>query len=209
MKQEIGSIKPDTLKEEWPGQWTIFSHYEQLYCVPGALYVITTKKQNGKINSGWFSSVSFHGDEGGHFAILPGIMQYTHTYQNVLREEEFVVNFLSSEYDSICYRIIANNDDDVDELKAVGLTAEKSKVISTPRIKEAFLPFECKLESVTDLSGKGINALIIGRVVNAGADKNHRSVSSICKNFTYNIRTMADDGETGSFARLKAYDKER
>ena len=68
------------------------------------------------------------------------------------------------------------NENDIDELEAVGLTAESSKIITTPRIKEAFLSFECKLESVTDLSGKGMNALIIGRVVNAGVDENHRSV---------------------------------
>lgn len=98
--------------------------------MPGTLYVVTTKKENGKINAGWFSSVSFHGDGGGYFALLPGIMQSTHTYLSVLREDEFVVNFLSSEYDSTCHKIIANNGDDIDELKAVGLTAEESKVIS-------------------------------------------------------------------------------
>lgn len=209
MKREIGRAKPDTLKEEWPGQWSVFSHYEQLSCVPGALYVVTTKKKNGKINAGWFSSASFHGDGDGHFAILPSIMQFTHTFKNVLREKEFVVNFLSSEYDTNCYKLISNNGDDIDELEAVGLNAEASKEISTPRIKEAFLSFECKLESVTDLSGKGMNALLIGRVVNAGVEESHRSVSSICTNFTYNIRTITDSGETGSFARLEAYDKQK
>ena len=204
MKKEIGATH--SLKEEWPGQWTVFSHYEQLYCVPGALYVVTTKKENRKINAGWFSSASFHGDGGGHFALLPGIMQFTHTYHNIQREKEFVVNFLSSEYDTHCYNLISNNSDDVDELEAVGLTTEPSKEITTPRIKEAFLSFECKLVSDIDLSGKAMNSLIIGRVVNAGVDKNHRSVSSICNNFVYNVRTMTDDGETGSFAKLVAYD---
>lgn len=206
MKREIGTVKPDTLKEQWPGQWAVFSHYEQLYCVPGALYVVTTKKESGKINAGWFSSASFHGDGGGHFSILPGIMQFTHTYQNILREKEFVVNFLSSKHDAHCHKMTVNCGADVGELEMAGLTAEACMEISTPRIKEAFLSFECKLESVTDLSGKGMNALIIGRVVNAGVDENHRSVPSICKNFTYNIRTITDDGETGSFARLQAYD---
>ncbi len=206
MKREIGATKPDSLKEEWPGQWNIFSHYEQFCCVPGALYVITTKKESGKINAGWFSSASFHGDGGGHFAVLPGIMQFTHTYRNILREEEFVVNFLSSKYDTHCRKMIVNGGDDVDELETAGLTAEASEQISTPRIKEAFLSFECKLESVTDLSGKGMNALVIGRVVNAGVDENHSSIPFICKDFTYNIRAMSDDGEANSFARLETYE---
>ena len=205
MKHEIGAAKPETLKEEWPGQWIVFSHYEQLCCVPGALYVVTTKKESGKTNAGWFSSASFHGDGGGHFDVLSGIMQFTHTYQNILREKEFVVNFLSSEYDTHCRKMIINGGDDVDELETAGLTAETSAEISTPRIKEAFLSFECKFVSVTDLSGIGMNALIIGRVVNVGADENHRSAASVCKNFTYNIRTMTDDGEANTFARLEAY----
>lgn len=206
MKLEIGATKPDTLKEEWPGQWTVFSHYEQLSCVPGALYVVTTKKENGKTNAGWFSAPSFHGDGGGHFAVLPSIMQFTHTYQNILREKEFTLNFLSPLYDVNCRKMTVNCGDDVDELETAGLTAEASAEISTPRIKEAFLSFECRLESAADLSGKGMNALIIGRVVNAGVDENHRSIPSICGNFTYNIRTMTDDGEAGAFAQLEAYE---
>jgi flavin reductase (DIM6/NTAB) family NADH-FMN oxidoreductase RutF len=205
MKHEIGPEKPETLKEEWPGQWSVFSFYEQLCCVPGVLYLVTTQKESGKTNAGWFSSVSFHGDGGGHFALLPGIMQSTHTYQNIVREKEFVVNFLSSDYDVHCRKTIGKTPDGLDELEAAGLTAEASKAISTPRVKEAFLSFECKLVSVTDLSGRGMNALLIGRVVNAGVDENHRSIPSICKNFSYNIRAMTDDGETSSFARLAAY----
>ena len=54
-----------------------------------------------------------------------------------------------------------------------------------------------------------MNAMIIGCFMNAGVDENHRSVSSICNNFTYNIRTMTADGETGSFAQLRAYKKIR
>ena len=205
MKHEIGATKPENLKEEWPGQWNVFSHYEQMCCVPGALYVVTTKKASGKINAGWFSSPSFHGDGGGHFALLPGIMQSTHTYQNILREKEFAVNFLSSDYDTHCRKLTVSSGYDDDELETAGLTAEASKEIATPRIKEAFLSFECKLESVTDLSGKGMNVLIIGRVVNAGVDEFYRSVPLICKSFTYNIRAMAEDGEYGSFARLAVY----
>ncbi len=207
MKREIGVIKPDTLKEEWPGQWTVFSHYEQLCCVPGALYVVTTKKESGKINAGWFSSASFHGDGGGHFSILPSIMQFTHTYRNILREKEFVVNFLSSEYEAHCRKLTVNGSDDIDELEAAELTAETSTEISTPRIKEAFLSFECKLVSVTDLSGKGMNALVIGRVVNAAVDESHCNIPSICENFTYNIRTMTGDGEANAFARLEVYEQ--
>lgn len=145
------------------------------------------------------------GDGGGHFSILPGIKQTTQTYLNIIREKEFVINFLASNYDEQCRKLIVNGGDGVDELETAGLTAETSEKISTPRIKEAFLSFECKLESVTDLSGKGMNALIIGRVVNAGVDEKHHGIPAICKNFSYNIRAMSDHRETCSFARLEAY----
>jgi len=205
MKREIGAVKPDSLKEEWPGQWSVFSHYEQMACVPGALYVVTTKKESGQTNAGWFSSAAFHGDGGGHFAILPGIMQSSHTYQNILREMEFVVNYLSPAYDAHCRKTIGKTGDDVDELEVAGLSVEASAVISAPRIREAFLSFECKLESVADLSDQGMNALVIGRVVNACVEENHHGIERICNDFTYNVRAMDDNGETNSFAQLKAY----
>ena len=54
-----------------------------------------------------------------------------------------------------------------------GFTAEESVNISAPRIAESFLSLECTLESMIDLSGKGITSLVVGRVVSIAADENY------------------------------------
>ena len=134
-----------------------------------------------------------------HHAIYPHLPEY-------FAQKKFVINFLSSKYDAHCRKLTVNGGEDIDEPEAAGLTHEACTKICTPRIKEVFLSFECKLTSVIDLSGKGMNALIIGRVLNAAMDENHHNIASICENFSYNIRAMASDGDTNSFAMLQAYE---
>ena len=209
MKNEIGIEKPDNLKEYWQGQYDIFSHYEYISGVPHALFLITTKKENGKSNACYHSWSAFSGDSGGFFAVLTGLMQHTHTYKNILREKEFCVNFLSADYDEHCAKTIKNNGDEADEIEAAGLTYENAQIISAPRIKEAFLAFECRLEATADLSGKGISAMIAGRVVNAAINSTHTDIESICNNFTYYIHAPKDpatgEGEVEAHAKLQAY----
>jgi len=53
-----------------------------------------------------------------------------------------------------------------------GLTPEPSGTIAVPRIGESFLALECRLHSITDLSERGITAMIVGRVLNMAMDEN-------------------------------------
>ena len=172
MKIEIGAKKPDNFIDRWPGEFRIFSHFEMALGIPHSLFLITTVKENGKPNACFQSWSSFSGDEGGYFAITP-IMQTTHTYQNILRTKEFCINFINASYFDACYRTVTDNSDDTDEIAAGGFTAEQASCISVPRIREAFLSLECAFHSNTDLSGKGITSLIIGKVLSAAIDEDY------------------------------------
>ena len=209
MKYEFGTERPEQLKEYWPGQYELFSHYEYLSGVPHALFLITTRKENGMANACYHTWSAFSGDGGGFFVVLTGLMQHTHTYKNILREKEFCVNFLSPAYDAQCKKTIVDNGDEVDEIVSSGLTTEAARIVAMPRVKEAFLTFECLLESVSDLSGKGVSAMIVGRVVNAAVDENHKDIASWCKNFTYYIHAPKDpatgEGEDEAWAVLAPY----
>jgi flavin reductase (DIM6/NTAB) family NADH-FMN oxidoreductase RutF len=166
MKIEIGCIKPDNFMDRWPGEFTIFSHFEMALGIPHSLFLITTLKENGKPNACFQSWSSFTGDSGGYYALTP-LMQTTHTYRNILRGKEFCINFIGAQYFDACYKTVTNNSDDTDEIAAGGFTPEKACSIRVPRIQEAFLSLECKYHSSMDLSGKGISSLIIGNVVSA------------------------------------------
>lgn len=194
MKYEIGPQRPESLKEEWPGQFDIFSHFESYTGIPQPLFLITTRKENGKTNACFHTWSCFSGDNGGFFAIMPGLMQHTHTYRNIQRDKEFCVNFIDASYYNACIKTIEHNEEDIDELLDAGFTEEPAAALKAPRIKEAFLTFECTLESTADLSGKGLNAMVIGRVVHASREQQQKDPFAICsdKSFMYYIQTPAN-----------------
>ncbi len=172
MKIEIGDSKPDNFIDRWPGEFRIFSHFEMALGIPHNLFLITTVKENGKPNACFQSWSSFSGDSGGYFAITP-LVRTTHTYHNILRTREFCINFINASYFDACYQTITNNSEDTDEIAAGGFTAEPASCINVPRIREAFLSLECTLHSETDLSGKGITSLIIGKVIWAAVEDDY------------------------------------
>jgi len=172
MKIEIGSSKPDNFIDRWSGEFRIFSHFEMALGIPHSLFLITTLKENGKPNACFQSWSSFSGDEGGYFAITP-LLRTTHTYRNILRTREFCINFISARYFDACYETIRNNTEETDEIAAGGFTAEPASCIRSPRIREAFMSLECAFHSESDLSGRGITALIIGRVLSAAVDEDY------------------------------------
>lgn len=164
MKLEVLTQKPDSFQEEWPGHYDVFHWFEFVCGIPHPLFMLSTYKDNGQPNACLHSWSSFSGDGGGFYAVMPGILQRSHTYQNILRTKEFCINFLSSDYLEMCQKTISNNDAETDEFSAGGFTLETAKTINAPRIKESFLSLECSLEMEKDLSQKGISALIIGKV---------------------------------------------
>ncbi len=198
MKIELEETRSEIFTKCWPEQYSLFSHLEFACGVPSVLFLITTLKENGKPNACLHAWSTFSGDGGGFFAIMPGLMQGTHTYRNILRDKEFCVNFLSADYYDRCIKTIEQNSEDTDEFSVGGFTPEPAVTVKAPRIKEAFMSYECTLESTTDLSGKGINAMIIGRVRHAAVDSEHHKMTEICgKNgFMFNVH-CPKDAQTG------------
>ena len=172
MKIEIGSQKPEHFTTYWPGQYEVFSHFEYACGIPSILHAVTTVKENGKANVNFNFSGSFTGDGDGFFAIIP-IYRHTHTYKNILRTGEFVVNFINKEYFDACAATINHNDDETDEFEAGGLHKEQAITVACPRMQEAFLSLECRFEREIDLSGSGRASLIIGKVNHIALEKGY------------------------------------
>ena len=164
MKIEIGKEFPGYFKSLYPEEFQLFSHFETTAAVPGALFAITTWKENGKPNVCLHSWSCFHGDKTAFFAVMGNLYQHTHTYANILRERCFCVNFLPiSCYDRLTETIF-HNEYDSDEFQTGDFTLEEARSIHAPVIREAFLTMECTLRDVQDLSGAGMAAMVIGKV---------------------------------------------
>lgn len=164
MKYEFGAEKPERFRQYWPGQYDFFSYMEYACGIPQVLFAITTRKSNGNPNIIFHSWSCFQGDKGGFYAILAGLCQHTHTYENIKRDGEFCVNFLSKRYYDALLQTVEHNEPDVDEFTVGGFAEEAAKTVSVPRIGESFLTLECKCGRLEDLSGAGLTAMAIGRV---------------------------------------------
>ena len=173
MKIEIGENRPDNFAEYWPGQYDIFSHFEYACGIPSVLFAITTYKENGKPNVNFSGWSSFSGDGTGFYAVMPGMLHHTHTYSNILRTGEFVINFISKDYFDACIATINDNSEDADEIEAGGFTAEKAAIVNCPRLNEAFLSLECKFEKEVTLSEQARSSVFISKVVHIAADKDY------------------------------------
>jgi flavin reductase (DIM6/NTAB) family NADH-FMN oxidoreductase RutF len=208
MKIELKEERPENFKVEWSGQYDIFNYLEFVCSIPSPVFLVTTLKESGLPNAAMQAWCSFGGDSGGYFAVMQGVMQRTHTYANILRDNEFCINFLAADYYDKLRETVRLNEDGTDEIAAAGLTAEPAAVIRAPRIREAFLTMECTLESHTDLSGAGVNSMIIGRVRHVSVDSSHGSIANICSPnaFMYNVHSPKDArtgiGETSAVAGL-------
>lgn len=164
MKIEVGAQKPEHFVTYWPGQYEIFSHFEYACGIPHALFAVTTIKENGMPNVCFHAWSHFTSGDDGFFAVMSGIGRGTHTDRNIARTGEFVINFLGIEYLDACIATIENNHDDTDEFAVGNFTIEQAKTVSCPRIQEAFLSLECKLEKEVPLTDTGKAVLRIGRV---------------------------------------------
>ena len=171
MKIEIGEKRPKNFVQYWDGQYDIFHHFEYACGIPSILFAITTRKENGNPNVNFCAWSSFSGDGTGFYAIMPGMLHHTHTYKNIMRTKEFVINFINKDYFDNCIKTINQNSDDTDEIFAGGFTEEKAMTVDCPRLKEAFLSLECKLEK--DISMTELSSIFVGKVTHVAADEHY------------------------------------
>ena len=173
MKIHIGKEFPPHFREAYPGEFQLFHHFETTAGIPNVLFAVTTWKENGQPNVCFHGWSCFHGDKTAFFAVMGNLYQHTHTFQNILREQCFCVNFLPlGRYDDLV-ATIHHNEPDQDEFAAGHFTLSQGKTVRAPVIGEAFLTLECTLESVQDLSGAGITAMIVGRVIHASVEEGY------------------------------------
>ena len=73
---------------------------------------------------------------------------------------EFVVNFVGEEFGPLMHILEQDFPYEVNEIEKAGLTGEKSRIVSPPRLKEAYAWLECRMED-------HLGTWIIGQVLEA------------------------------------------
>jgi len=170
MKHEIQVSTPENLEEIWPGSYKLFSWLEYVLTIPHPLFVITTRKANGEPNACLHSWGFLVGDRDNYTSIL-GVLDYYHTYENILREGEWCLNYPSVDDYEKCFETIHVNEADNDEITDAGLTVESAQVVQAPRIAECQINLECRLEWHRPLYEDSQWHLMAGRVVHVAMDE--------------------------------------
>lgn len=92
-----------------------------------------------------------------------------HTYQNVARQGEFVINIPGPELIEQVSQAAAEFPPGTDEISGAGLTAIASRVVGVPSIAECRVHLEFKNYQILD--GFGEESLVIGEVVAVTVDE--------------------------------------
>jgi len=170
MKREIGIIQPEYLIEDWPGKYDIFSWLEYIVTVPNPICIVTTRKANGAPNANLHSWGLLIGDKGNYSSLL-ALLDNTHTYANILREEEWCVCFPSFQHYRQCSETIWQNGSDNDEITDAGFTVEFPNTVQAPRIAECPINLEWRLEGHHPLYENSRWHLFAGRVSHLAMDE--------------------------------------
>ncbi len=185
-----------------------FSWLEFTAAVPSPLVVVTTYKSNGKPNAAMQSWCAFTGEEGYH-CIFSSVHKSGHMYRSLKETGCCVVNFPSAGILGKCMDTIKNNGFETDEIAASGLTAERSRRVNAPRIKECFLNMDCGLEWERDLTEEGTHAVICLKVLGICMDDRHFNENDLGRygvtGYLYNIhspRNPETGGTCGAYAGI-------
>ncbi len=84
------------------------------------------------------------------------------TLDNIRETEELVINAVSLPLANAMHESSRTHPPEVDEFKAAGLTPAPCEAVSAPRIEEAFVSMECRLDRVLPIGG---DHLVLGRMV--------------------------------------------
>ena len=163
MKHLFGPEKPEAVKEVWPGQFTESSWLESLLALPRPIAVITTRKENGASNA-CPGDVGLLVGGGTEYSSLIAVAVGGHTYANILREQEWCINLISSSMEAKWRKTIQCNGPENDELSDAGFALERGETVRAPRIGDCLVNLECRMEWNRPLHGESRTHLFCGRV---------------------------------------------
>ena len=127
---------------------------------PRMTVLITTVDAKGRPDVAPFSFVSPVSFEPPLLMIATGIN--THTYWNLIRKKEFVVNIPTEKMLDKIWIAGERWDAEVSKIERAGLQTAKSEKVGPPRLSECVANIECYLE---DAKKYGDHVIVIGKVV--------------------------------------------
>ncbi|HIN02616.1 MAG TPA: flavin reductase family protein [Candidatus Marinimicrobia bacterium] len=146
--------------------------------VPRPIAFVSTRSKDGKHNVAPFSYFNGVCSKPPTIMFAPGRRGWDgeekDTLINIRDTEEFVVNIVSEPFGEKMVMCSTDFDFGVDEFEVAGLTPVASQKIAPPRVGEAKVSFECKLNRIVEIGdgSAGSGFVVIGTIVLFHIDDN-------------------------------------
>lgn len=139
--------------------------------VPRPIAFVSTKSTNGILNLAPFSYFNGVCSKPPTIMFAPARRGYDgltkDTLNNIRDTKEFVVNLVSEEIVEPMVACATDYDKEIDEFKISNLTPVDSHKISSPRVKESKVSYECELHTIVEIgqAEPGAGFVVIGTIV--------------------------------------------
>ena len=139
--------------------------------VPRPIAFVSTKSTNGILNLAPFSYFNGVCSKPPTIMFAPARRGYDgltkDTLNNIRSTKEFVVNLVSEEIVEPMVECATDYDKEIDEFKISNLTPIDSDKISSPRVKESKVSYECELNNIVEIgeAEPGAGFVVIGTIV--------------------------------------------
>ena len=139
--------------------------------VPRPIAFVSTKSTNGILNLAPFSYFNGVCSKPPTIMFAPARRGYDgltkDTLNNIRDTKEFVVNLVSEEIVEPMVACATDYDKEIDEFKISNLTPIDSDKISSPRVKESKVSYECELNTIVEIgeAEPGAGFVVIGTIV--------------------------------------------
>ncbi len=137
----------------------------QTILLPSPVLIIGTYGSDGKpniMNAAWGGIASSKPP-----CISVSLREATLSYHNIKQTQAFTVNIPSEKYVKEADFVGMNSGRECDKFKETHLTAEKSKIVNAPIVKEFPYALECQLVNQVNL---GSHTMFVGEIVGMVAD---------------------------------------
>ena len=173
MKIDLPVIPPADVQQGWAGQFQVFSWYNFVLNIPTAVFIVTTEKENGLPNAQLNAWGMLLGS-GREPKFMLQVMNNSDTLRLIRAKREFVVNFPSYDLKERFMQTTVHYPHEVDEITSSGLTPERCRVVSAPRVKECYAHYECVLDWLKEVeTERPVNTLVVGSVVHAAVEEEY------------------------------------
>lgn len=157
-------IDPKTISEDAAYFWQIAT------IVPRPIAWTSTLNEDGSTNLAPFSYFTGAGSDPPMCLIVvsrrerDGVEEQKDTWRNIARTGEYVIHVVPNALAEKMNATSAELPYGVDELEAAGLTKLASERVAPPRVADAPVAMECRLDRIVEV-GRGPTAIIIGEIL--------------------------------------------